>query len=231
MQQPLQNYIIIDIETASTSPNYSQLATNEQELWSEKINRYVTPTESADELYTKRAGVFAEFSKIICIAIGYFANGDSTDFRTTCFYNHNEKIVLQEFIATLNKIEAYNNKWCFAGHNIKEFDIPFICRRLLINGLKIPVYLDFQQMKPWETNIFDTLQYWRFGDYKNYISLKLLAAVLGITTSKNNIDGSKVGPMYHEADPQLAEENFVKIAEYCKADVKVVADVILKLLG
>jgi 3'-5' exonuclease len=231
MQQPLQNYIIIDIETASTSPSFSQLNDTEQELWQEKMQRYVTDTETPEVLYSKRAGILAEFSKVICIAIGYFPKGDENDFRTTCFYNHNEKEVLQQFVATLNKIEAYNNKWCFAGHNIKEFDIPFICRRLLINGLKIPPYLDFQQMKPWETNILDTLQYWRFGDYKNYISLKLLAAVLGINSSKTDIDGSMVGPLYHEPDAKKREDNFTRIAEYCKADVKVVADVIVKLLG
>ena len=100
--------------------------------------------------------------------------------------------MLQDFIAATVKDGSNNNKWSFTGHNIKEFDIPFICRRLLINGLPIPVFLDFQNMKPWETNMVDTFQYWRFGDYKHYTSLKLLAAALNVPSPKDDIDGSMV---------------------------------------
>ena len=119
-------------------------------------------------------------------------------------------------------MEANNNKWSFTGHNIKEFDIPFICRRLLINGLNIPPFLDFQNMKPWETNMVDTFQYWRFGDYKHYTSLKLLAAALNVPSPKDDIDGSMVGEVY------WVEKNLERIVTYCQKDVVTVANIILR---
>ena len=129
---------------------------------------------------------------------------------------------MQDFIATLNQMEIQNNKWCFAGHNIKEFDIPFLCRRLLINGMPIPEYIDFQNMKPWETNSIDTFQYWRFGDYKNYTSLKLLAAALGIASPKDDIDGSQVGEVYWK------ENDLQRIVTYCQKDIITTANILLR---
>ena len=133
-----------------------------------------------------------------------------------------ERVVLEEFLSLIGK--SFNNpdKNRFCGHNIKEFDIPFLCRRLLINGLPIPAYLDFQNMKPWETNMIDTFQYWRFGDYKNYTSLKLLAASLNVPSPKDDIDGSMVGEVYWQ------EDNLQRIAIYCQKDVVTVANIILR---
>ena len=125
-------------------------------------------------------------------------------------------------------MESNNNKWSFTGHNIKEFDIPFICRRLIINGLTIPPFLDFQNMKPWETNMIDTFQYWRFGDYKHYTSLKLLAAALNVPSPKDDIDGSMVGGLYWEPDKQQQEENLKRIAVYCQKDVVTTANILLR---
>ena len=119
-------------------------------------------------------------------------------------------------------METNNNKWSFTGHNIKEFDIPFICRRLLINGLVIPPFLDFQNMKPWETNMIDTFQYWRFGDYKHYTSLKLLAAALNVPSPKDDIDGSMVGDVYWK------EKNLERIVTYCQKDVVTTANIVLR---
>jgi len=188
-----ENLIIIDIETASENPSFENMNEEWQLLWQEKTARSVPDGTTVAEFYPMRAGVMAEFAKIICISIAYFNKETTLSMRVKSFYGHDEKKILNDFIATINKIESLNSKWCFAGHNIKEFDIPFICRRLLINQVKIPAYLDFQNMKPWETNIVDTFQYWRFGDYKNYTSLKLLAVALGIPSPKDDIDGSMVG--------------------------------------
>ncbi|MEI9958845.1 MAG: ribonuclease H-like domain-containing protein [Ferruginibacter sp.] len=132
------------------------------------------------------------------------------------------KKVAAGFVTTVNQMEAKNNKWSFAGHNIKEFDMPFICRRLLINGLPIPAYLNFQNMKPWDTNIVDTFQYWRFGDYKNYTSLKLLAAALGVPSPKDDIDGSMVAEVYWK------EKNLERIVTYCQKDVLTTGNIILR---
>ena len=133
--------------------------------------------------------------------------------------------MLQSFIQTVNQLEASNNKWSFTGHNIKEFDIPFLCRRLLINDLPIPAYLDFQNMKPWETNLIDTFQYWRFGDYKNFTSLKLLAAALNVPSPKDDIDGSQVGHVYWN------ENDLPRICTYCQKDVVATAQLLRRYRG
>jgi 3'-5' exonuclease len=177
---------------------------------------------TAEEFYPMRAGVMAEFSKIVCISIGYFNRDQQLRMRIKSFYGDDERKILNDFLETMRKIESLNSKWCFAGHNIKEFDIPFICRRLIINRFPIPPFLDFQNMKPWETNIVDTFQYWRFGDYKQFTSLKLLAAALGVPSSKDDIDGSMVGEVYWK------ERDVKRIANYCQKDVITTGNIFLR---
>ena len=209
-----ENLLLIDIETVPQHPEFNLLNADWQHLWEEKTHRSLPENISAAEFYPQRAGIMAEFAKIICISMGYFTKqGDALQLRIKSFYGDDEKKLLQDLVIMLNQVESKNNKWSFAGHNIKEFDIPFICRRLLINGLPIPAYLDFQNMKPWETNTVDTFQYWRFGDYKNYTSLKLLAAALGVPSPKDDIDGSMVADVYWK------EKNTERIVTYCQKDV------------
>jgi uncharacterized protein YprB with RNaseH-like and TPR domain len=223
-----EDLIIIDIETASFSPTYERLEDDWRTLWQEKVQYSLPEGITADEFYPKRAGVMAEFAKIICISMAYFSKEQNLRMRVKSFYGHDEKQILQDFITTINKIESLNSRWCFAGHNIKEFDIPFICRRLLINYLPIPRYLDFQNMKPWETNIVDTFQYWRFGDYKNFTSLKLLAAAMGIPSPKDDIDGSMVGDLYWKGTEEERAANLKRIAVYCQKDVITTGNIFLR---
>ena len=219
----LENLLLIDIETVPEHPSFDLLSDEWKQLWEEKTVRSLPDFTSAAEFYPQRAGVMAEFAKIVCISIGYFTKQNNVlQLRLKSFFGDDEKKLLQEFIATVNQMEAKNNKWSFGGHNIKEFDIPFICRRLLINGLHIPAYLDFQNMKPWDTNTVDTFQYWRFGDYKNYTSLKLLAAALGVPSPKDDIDGSMVAEVYWK------EKNLQRIATYCQKDVVTTGNIILR---
>lgn len=221
------NLIIIDIETAPEHPTFDQLTDEWKTLWQEKVMRTLPEGTSVSEFYPMRAGVMAEFAKIICISIGYFNKETTLNMRVKSFYGHDEKKILADFLTTVNKIESLNSKWCFAGHNIKEFDIPFICRRLLVNAMSIPSYLDFQNMKPWETNIIDTFQYWRFGDYKHY-TLKLLAATMGIASPKDDIDGSMVGELYWTMDEHERMNNLKRIAIYCQKDVVTTGNIILR---
>ena len=223
-----EDLIVIDIETASVAASFNLLDKQWQELWKEKTARVLPEGLTADEFYSMRAGVMAEFSKIVCISVGYFIKEEQLKMRVKSFYGDDEKKILTEFLQTVTKIESFNNKWCFAGHNIKEFDIPFICRRLLVNNMLIPSFLDFQNMKPWETNIVDTFQYWRFGDYKNYTSLKLLAAAMGIPSPKDDIDGSMVGELFHNGNAQERAVNIKRIAVYCQKDVVTTANIILR---
>jgi len=219
----LENLLLIDIETVSEHPTFSGLNDDWKQLWEEKVQRQLPENVTAEEFYPQRAGVMAEFSKVVCISVGYFKrDGKDLHLRVKSFYGDDEKILLQDFIAALQKMESNNNKWSFTGHNIKEFDIPFICRRLLINGLGIPLFLDFQNMKPWETNMIDTFQYWRFGDYKHYTSLKLLAAALNVPSPKDDIDGSMVGEVY------WVEKNLERIVTYCQKDVVTTANIVLR---
>lgn len=223
-----ENLIIIDIETASTHSGYKEMNEEWQKLWDEKTYRSLPSGETPEGFYVNRAGVMAEFSKIVCISIGYFNKEDRLKMRVKSFFGTDEKQILEDFISLMRKIEANNRNWCFAGHNIKEFDIPFICRRLVINEMLLPAFLDFQNMKPWETNLVDTFQYWRFGDYKNYTSLKLLAAALGIPSPKDDIDGSMVGPLYWCGDAAQQQENLKRIAAYCQKDVITTGNIILR---
>lgn len=223
-----EDLIIIDIETAAEHPSFDKLDDEWKSLWKEKVIRSIPENMTAAEFYPLRAGVMAEFSKIICISMGYFNKETTLHMRIKSFYGHDEKKLLTDFITTVNKIQGFNSKWCFAGHNIKEFDIPFICRRMIINGLPLPCYLDFQNMKPWETNIVDTFQYWRFGDYKNYTSLKLLAATMGIPSPKDDIDGSMVGELYWSGNEEERMINLKRITTYCRKDVITTGNLILR---
>ncbi len=220
--------IIIDIETAAEHPSFENMNEEWQHLWDEKTAKVRPADSSAAEFYPLRAGVMAEFSKVVCISVGYFIREQHLKIRVKSFYGDDENIILTDFLATITKIESFNKNWCFAGHNIKEFDIPFICRRLVVNGIRVPAYLDFQNMKPWETNIVDTFQYWRFGDYKNYTSLKLLAATMGIPSPKDDIDGSMVGELFWTGNPEQRKINIKRIAVYCQKDVVTTANIILR---
>ncbi len=239
----IDDLLLIDIETVPEHPLFDHLTEEWKMLWQEKVQRSLPENVTAPEFYSQRAGVMAEFAKVICISIGYFKKeGSLLQLRVKSFYGDDEKILLEDFLSTINQMEAGNKdkndnsnsgrpvapsgggggRWSFCGHNIREFDIPFICRRLLVNGISIPPYLDFQNMKPWETNMVDTFQYWRFGDYKNYTSLKLLAAALGVPSPKDDIDGSMVADVYWN------EKNLGRIVTYCQKDVVTTANIVLR---
>jgi len=216
----LEKILFIDVETVPLAEFFDDLPENIQSLWLSKAETIkqrmpdkISENQSNDEIFFNNAGVYSEFSKIICISAGYFyiKNGESF-FRLKSFAGDNEKDILTDFAEMLKKFfKSNDNQIC--GHNIKEFDIPFICRRMLINGIKIPNCINVAGKKPWETNFIDTLELWRFGDYKNYTSLKLLAAVFGIPTPKDDIDGSQVASVYYK------EKNLDRIKNYCQKDV------------
>lgn len=215
--------LFLDIETVSGKATYAELDETFQGLWTikarsvlRKFDEEVTADESA-EAYSDRAGIFAEFGKIICISVGLvYRDKDNKKLavRLKSFADDDESKVLKDFCELLN--QHYNNpaKHNLCGHNIREFDIPYICRRLLINQLPLPAMMDIAGKKPWETkHLIDTLEFWKFGDYKNYTSLKLLAAVFGFPSPKDDIDGSEVGRVYWE------EKDLKRIAVYCEKDV------------
>jgi DNA polymerase elongation subunit (family B) len=219
----VENLFIIDIETVSCSKSYELLTDEWKELWTEKIYKALPDNITPEEYYPKRAGIMAEFAKVVCISTGYIKNENGKpQLRIKSFYSEDEKEILQKFIEMVCQLQSTNNKWCFTGHNIKEFDIPFLCRRILVNNISIPDCFNFQAMKPWDVPVLDTLHLWRFGDYKHYTSLKLLAATLGVASPKDDIDGSQVAEVYWN------EKDLKRIAHYCEKDVATVANVILR---
>lgn len=224
----ITDLLILDIETVPMVQEFSQLTNNWQTLWQEKNSRYLEDESiSLEQSWKKRGGILSEFGKIVCISTAYFYEDDKHELhlKIKSIYSQNEKELLQQFIELCNKMYKINKNFWFAGHNIREFDIPFICRRILINGLQLPEYLWLHDRKPWETKMLDTLSWWRFGDNKNYTSLHLIANCLNIATSKDDIDGSQVQHVYY------AENNLERIVTYCQKDVAVVAKIILHFKG
>ncbi len=220
----LTNVLVLDIETVPGVPDFQQLPVNWQILWQDKISKNVPENILPAESYSERAGILAEFGKIICISTGFFYNDIKGDlcFKLKSFSGDNEIEVLLAFADLLNTFRDKRGNFMVAGHNIKEFDIPYICRRMLIGNIPLPEFLQLSGKKPWETGLIDTMELWKFGDFKNYVSLNLLASALGIATPKDDIDGSKVRAVYYE------EKDLPRIVTYCQKDVVTVANVMLR---
>lgn len=222
----LENLFLLDIETVSEKEHFHLLDDNWKALWEVKIAKSLPENISAEEYYPMKAAIMAEFAKVVCISFGYFKReGKEWHLRIKSICDEDEKRLLKEFIHTLEKIHSHHPTWIFTGHNIKEFDVPFLCRRMLVNSLRIPDCMNFQNKKPWETPILDTLHLWRFGDYKHYTTLNLLAACLGIPSPKDDIDGSQVGHVFWK------EKDLNRISIYCEKDVATVGNIILRLNG
>jgi 3'-5' exonuclease len=218
----LNNIFVIDIETVPQYERFEEMASPLQELWEHKTRNLRKEEQTAAEFY-ERAGIWAEFGKIICISIGFFHKQDHQEhLRVSSFAGHEEKQLLQQFIELLNK-QSPDLQLC--AHNGKEFDFPYLCRRLLINGLPIPIPLQISGKRPWEIHHIDTMELWKFGDYKNFTSLNLLATVLQLPTPKDDIDGSMVKQVYYQ------ENNLPRIVQYCQKDVITTAQVLLRFKG
>ena len=220
-----KNVLFLDIETVPIKENFKDLSAPFQKLWEEKTVWQRKDDVSPSDFYKLKAGVMAEFAKIICISVGYlFVEKGENHFKIKSFYGDKEKQILTGFNSLLNT-EFNKNQHQLCAHNGKEFDFPFIARRTLINGLKLPKLLDIAGKKPWEINHLDTMELWRFGDYKNYTSIKLLAALFDIPTPKDDIDGSQVAGIYYQ------EKDLERIKIYCQKDTLTVAQLLLSYKG
>lgn len=217
----LEHILFLDIETVPESEHFNELDDEKKELWDHK-SKYQRKDEFTAEEFYERAGIWAEFGKIICISVGYFNfKGDIRTFRTTSFHGEESKL-LKEF-KNLMITHFSNTKHLMCGHNAKEFDFPYIARRMIIHGIELPYKLNLFGKKPWEIPHLDTMELWKFGDYKHFTSLKLLANILGIPSPKDDIDGSQVRQVYYE------EKNLDRIITYCEKDVITTAQVFLRL--
>lgn len=222
MNAELRDILFLDIETIGCTDDYSLLSDRLKTQWARKasyLKKEETQTD-ADVFYS-RAGIYAEFGKIIVIAVGKYVETETGELglKMKYFAEHDEKKLLQDFKLMLDKMDA-NTKLC--AHNGKEFDFPFLCRRMLINGIVPPLLLNQSGRKPWEVTHLDTMDMWKFGDFKHYTSLDLLATIFNIPSSKGVMDGSQVSVVYYK------EKNLTKIAEYCLGDVIAIAQLYLR---
>jgi len=217
----LENILFLDIETVPEHEHFGLLDEETKELYSHKTQYQRKEEYTAEEFYD-RAGIWAEFGKIVCLSAGYFTfRGDIRHFRVTSFCGEETKI-LKNFSNLLNN--HFNQpQHIMCGHNAKEFDFPFIARRMIINSLPIPPKLNLFGKKPWEVPHLDTMEMWKFGDFKSYTSLKLMTKILGIPSPKGDIDGSQVGHVFH------VEKDIDRIVTYCEKDVIAVAQVVLRM--
>lgn len=217
------NILFLDIETVSQVETYHQLDAEWKELWDHKARSLTrgAEAESGEEVYHK-AGIYAEFGKIVCISCGCLqGSGEDRKLVIKSYFGDDERKLLLDFAGMLQSWSNSADKFLCA-HNGKEFDYPYLCRRMVINGIEIPEALKISGRKPWEVRHLDTLEMWKFGDYKSYTSLKLLAKVLGIPSPKDDIDGSMVHGVYWE------QKDLDRIVEYCQKDVLTLAQVLLR---
>jgi len=231
MNSELTKILFIDIETVPQTASYSELSEEIQHCWDEKFAQLSQrqpekfSQSTSAESFENSAGIYSEFGKIVCISAGFlFNNNGKQSFRVTSFADTDERNLLINFKNLLTKF-CKTSAHTLCGHNIKEFDVPYLCRRMIINKIELPKLLQIAGKKPWDIPFLDTLDMWKFGDMKNYTALKLLTAILNIPTPKDDIDGSMVAQVYYN------DNDLQRIATYCQKDVVATAQVFLRLNG
>ncbi|MDF9798273.1 DNA polymerase elongation subunit (family B) [Catalinimonas alkaloidigena] len=221
----LSNLMFVDIETVSAEASFDDLGEVLKREWSRKASNLKNKEElSVEDLFFERAGIYAEFGKVVVISVGIFhtLDNDETELRIKCISGENEKEILENFKETVMKFDQGKLRLC--AHNGKEFDFPYLCRRMLINGINLPPSMDVAGKKSWEIHHLDTMEMWKFGDYKSYISLDLLAALFDVQAVKEeNMKGSDVNRLYYK------DKSLEQIARFCKRNVSVLAQVFLHL--
>ena len=222
----IESVLFLDIETVPIAPVFSDLSEKWQKLWEQKMKYQIEEGQNPENLY-ERAGIYSEFGKIICISTGYISQKKGERFfRVKSFYDDDEKKLISNFFNALEQFTR-SGKQKLCAHNGQEFDFPYIARRALINNLKLPKIFDIAGAKPWEVKdtLIDTLQLWKFGDYKHYTSLSLLCELFNIPTPKDDIDGSQVAKVYWE------DNDIDRIIQYCEKDTHAVANLLLRYKG
>lgn len=222
-QLDLTKLLFLDIETAPGKASFQELSDEWQKLWELKA-RYIAKDQTPEEAW-ERASIYSEFGKVICISAGFFTYaGGPIQFRVRSFFGHDEREILAAFAELLRRHFSDRDARLVA-HNGKEFDFPYLGRRMLVHGIALPPALDLAGKKPWDVPHLDTMELWKFGDYKSFTSLNLLAHTLGVPTPKDDIDGSQVGRVY------WVDNDLERIRTYCQKDVLTVAQILLRYSG
>ena len=221
----LKKILFLDIETVPANQDYEELDEEWKSLWDRKAAFFKNQESKEEDTLYQRAGIYAEFGKVICVSLGYFHfEGHNRTFRMKSVFAEDEKEVLEETAHLLKRFNKGSDH-LLCAHNGKEFDFPFMARRMLINQIELPYMLDIAGRKPWEVQHLDTMQLWKFGDYKHYTSLKLLCKLFGVDSPKSDMDGSMVAKAFYE------DQDLKRISEYCLEDTLAVAQLLLKFMG
>lgn len=228
-KRQLEDILFLDIETASLTQEFHELPERLRKHWerrTELLNAKSEEDVSPEEMFPQKAAIYAEFGKVVCISCGYIRfEGETPKFRVKSWYGPDEDSILREFKVMVDQFMAAPSRQLCA-HNGQGFDLPFLGRRYLIRGIGVPDILrDIQMKKPWEIRLIDTMNFWKFGEFRSFASLDLLTAVLDIPTPKDDIDGSMVGKVFWE------EKDYARIATYCEKDVVATAQVVLRFAG
>ncbi len=222
---PIEKVLFLDIETAPQTYQFKDLDETTLNLFDAKTSFLQKDGKSIEDIYKERASIYAEFGRIVCISVGFTTNTSTgRQIRLKSFYHEDEETLLRQFSQLLSNTLSSHPILC--GHNAKEFDFPYICRRMLINGLELPAALDIAGKKPWEINHLDTMELWKFGDFKAYTSLALLCHIFKIPTPKDDISGADVARVFYEEDNGLD-----RIKVYCEKDVVALIQLLLKMRG
>ncbi|WP_405611304.1 3'-5' exonuclease [Polaribacter sp. Asnod1-A03] len=217
----LNNILFLDIETVPQEERWNLVSITNQEFFKQKTKYQRKEGVTAEEFYNS-AGIWAEFGKIVCISVGYFTDDkEKKQLRITSFFGDDEHKLLTDFKILLDK-HFGKKEHVLCAHNGKEFDFPFIARRMIVHQIELPKKLNLFGKKPWEVPHIDTLELWKFGDYKHYTSLKLLTSILGVPSPKDDIDGSEVADVYYK------EKNIQRIVTYCEKDTIAIAQILLR---
>jgi len=219
MEEYFSHILFLDIETVPAMPSYNALSERMKHLWDKKTESLKRAENDTSESLYEKAGIFAEFGKIICISTGVIAGGKAN---IKSFFGHDEKELLKEFADYLRDLPSRGVR-LLCAHNGKEFDFPWICRRMMINGIRIPDMMNIQGKKPWEIAHIDTMELWKFGDFKNFTSLDLLTELFDIPTPKDDINGADVARVYYE------EDDLIRIMQYCQKDVVALMQLLRRL--
>jgi DNA polymerase elongation subunit (family B) len=221
----LEKILFLDIETVPQVYNWEEVDETTAGLFEHKTRFQQKDGKTVEEIYTERAGILAEFGKIVCISCGFLHETRmGKEIRMKSFYHDDEETLLRQFAALL--ATHYSTPYhVLCGHNAKEFDFPYIARRMLVHGIPLPPPLDIAGKKPWEINHLDTLELWKFGDYKHFTSLPLLCHIFNIPTPKDDISGADVARVYYE------ENDLERIKVYCEKDVVALIQLVLRMRG
>lgn len=225
-KETLGKILFLDIETVRGKDTYEELSEGMHKMWEHKADSIKIKEDTPENPWTPemkyldRAAIFAEFGRVVCVSVGYLLwEQDGPKIKVKSFCDADEEVLLRSFKEMLEHPKLKG--WQLCAHNGKEFDFPYLCRRFLLNQIPLPTALNTQGKKPWETSFLDSMEMWKFGDYKSYTKLELLCESFGIPSPKSDMDGSMVGEVFWN------DQDLDRIARYCEEDVIATAQLLL----